>query len=862
MINVHPSLLPKYRGAAPVHRAVIAGDTETGVTIMRVAPKLDAGAMFATADAPDRPDETSDAVEDALAAARGAAAGRGRGRAWPTAPRTRSRRTNALATYAARADQGRRADRLDAAGAAHPRPRPRPVPLAARLQRHSTAAASSCWRTSPRDAAATAAPGTVLQRRPRRPPRRRRRRHAPSHSSSCSPKGGRPMPAATSCAAIRVQRRARASPAHDRHRRASRRFACSARWRAATRSRPRSSPASTATPGRSARSRARHRDRHRHAALAAGARRRHRGRGGTQRSSRSTATCVRHPAPQPVSAAAPRSRAGVGRRGRRRVAHARRRPGAAPPASSTASCARCSAQPRPPGAAAAARARRAARAALAYLGITHSHPDWLVARWLDRYGFDARGRLDRVQQHHAGRDAARQPARDVARRAPRRSCSTSDERRHRRPSATRPMGSIVAGRPAARRPRAASRSRTRRRSSCRCCSAPGPATRVLDLCASPGGKATALAADMEGRGPDRGLRRAGPAHAAARGRPCATAARRTSALVQVGSRDGGAVRAGVRPRARGRALFGPRHRPPRSRHPLASHRSGARRVRGLPADAARTAPRARWPRRPSRLRHVLERARGERGRGGRASSPRIPGSGSRTPARSTRRGCARRSPTRAACCARCPSRTGSKRSSPPPRPIAAGCGSTSWYDQPFMPLGTRVWKLGKLLLLAGALGLTFLVFFGIAMRAALKAREVRVPGLVGLDRARSHARARPRSGWRCASTTRGGPTSTCRPGTSCSRSRRRATLARQQRGVRVWVSSGPRATIVPQLAAQTERTARIRLEQGGLDRRLALRDPLHGYPADTVDRAGSAGRHAGARRLAARQPRARKAPPT
>ena len=48
-----------------------------------------------------------------------------------------------------------------------------------------------------------------------------------------------------------------------------------------------------------------------------------------------------------------------------------------------------------------------------------------------------------------------------------------------------------------------------------------------------------------------------------------------------------------------------------------------------------------------------------------------------------------------------------------------------------MPLGTHVWKLGKLLLLAGALGLTFLVFFGIAMRAALKAREVRVPGLVG-----------------------------------------------------------------------------------------------------------------------------------
>ena len=44
MINVHASLLPKYRGAAPVHRAVIAGEAETGVTIMRVVTTLDAGA--------------------------------------------------------------------------------------------------------------------------------------------------------------------------------------------------------------------------------------------------------------------------------------------------------------------------------------------------------------------------------------------------------------------------------------------------------------------------------------------------------------------------------------------------------------------------------------------------------------------------------------------------------------------------------------------------------------------------------------------------------------------------------------------------------------------------------------------------
>jgi methionyl-tRNA formyltransferase len=45
-INVHPSLLPKYRGAAPVQWAVINGETETGVSIMHVAPKLDAGAVI------------------------------------------------------------------------------------------------------------------------------------------------------------------------------------------------------------------------------------------------------------------------------------------------------------------------------------------------------------------------------------------------------------------------------------------------------------------------------------------------------------------------------------------------------------------------------------------------------------------------------------------------------------------------------------------------------------------------------------------------------------------------------------------------------------------------------------------------
>ena len=48
-INIHASLLPAYRGAAPIHRAVMAGETLTGVTIMRVVKALDAGPMIATA---------------------------------------------------------------------------------------------------------------------------------------------------------------------------------------------------------------------------------------------------------------------------------------------------------------------------------------------------------------------------------------------------------------------------------------------------------------------------------------------------------------------------------------------------------------------------------------------------------------------------------------------------------------------------------------------------------------------------------------------------------------------------------------------------------------------------------------------
>ena len=69
MINVHASLLPRWRGAAPIHRALMAGDTETGITIMRVVRELDAGPTLAMLRAPIEPMATTGTVEPGLARA-------------------------------------------------------------------------------------------------------------------------------------------------------------------------------------------------------------------------------------------------------------------------------------------------------------------------------------------------------------------------------------------------------------------------------------------------------------------------------------------------------------------------------------------------------------------------------------------------------------------------------------------------------------------------------------------------------------------------------------------------------------------------------------------------------------------------
>jgi len=66
-VNVHASLLPRWRGAAPIERALLAGDAETGVSIMHMEQGLDTGGVYARRSLPIRPDATGQSLREALA---------------------------------------------------------------------------------------------------------------------------------------------------------------------------------------------------------------------------------------------------------------------------------------------------------------------------------------------------------------------------------------------------------------------------------------------------------------------------------------------------------------------------------------------------------------------------------------------------------------------------------------------------------------------------------------------------------------------------------------------------------------------------------------------------------------------------
>jgi beta-lactam-binding protein with PASTA domain len=150
-----------------------------------------------------------------------------------------------------------------------------------------------------------------------------------------------------------------------------------------------------------------------------------------------------------------------------------------------------------------------------------------------------------------------------------------------------------------------------------------------------------------------------------------------------------------------------------------------------------------------------------------------------------------------------------------------------------MKFGTSVWSAGKLLLLVGALAATFFLFAALGMRVALRTREVQVPNLVGRP-VRDASQALGELGLTLRVDPNRRPDTRVPAGRIMQQEPPPGVPARRQRSVRVWLSAGARVATVRTLVGQTERTARIRLEQDGLTVGTVSEFRSPEYPADTI----------------------------
>jgi serine/threonine-protein kinase len=141
--------------------------------------------------------------------------------------------------------------------------------------------------------------------------------------------------------------------------------------------------------------------------------------------------------------------------------------------------------------------------------------------------------------------------------------------------------------------------------------------------------------------------------------------------------------------------------------------------------------------------------------------------------------------------------------------------------------------LGKLLVLIGALAATFLLFAGVAMRVALRAREVEVPPLVG-STVNDASKALADLGLGLRIDTNQRSDEKVPAGYIAQQDPPAGVRARQPRTIRVWVSSGVRTTALPILVGRTERTALIDIEQAGLEVRSVSEFRSPDYATDTV----------------------------
>jgi eukaryotic-like serine/threonine-protein kinase len=150
-----------------------------------------------------------------------------------------------------------------------------------------------------------------------------------------------------------------------------------------------------------------------------------------------------------------------------------------------------------------------------------------------------------------------------------------------------------------------------------------------------------------------------------------------------------------------------------------------------------------------------------------------------------------------------------------------------------MALRTRVWTAGKLLLLAGALAATYILFAAASMRLALRASEVQVPDFTNRTANEASGTA---AGLGLALKVDDTKRTDTKIGAGHILAQEPApgSTARRQRTVKVWLSAGPRATFVPAVTGESERTAQMRLTQNGFALTAVSEIRSQDFPADVV----------------------------
>jgi beta-lactam-binding protein with PASTA domain len=150
-----------------------------------------------------------------------------------------------------------------------------------------------------------------------------------------------------------------------------------------------------------------------------------------------------------------------------------------------------------------------------------------------------------------------------------------------------------------------------------------------------------------------------------------------------------------------------------------------------------------------------------------------------------------------------------------------------------MALKTRVWGAGKLLLLGGALFLTYVLFAAAAMRVALRTREVIVPSLAGKTVSEATAILSDYGlNLKVEETRRIDPKIAA--GAILMQEPQSGLRTRRERSIKVWVSAGPRAMRIAALTGESPRTAQIRLQQDGIELASFAEVRSADYPSETV----------------------------